>query len=217
MEANIFISVFKIKDLSYKIPTYYESLSGDERLRVTKFKFTKDREKFIIVRGYLRSILSNFILEPPSDIKFIYSLNRKPIYSEGGIYFNVSHSKNTACIAISKDVSVGIDIEDRRNMTHINSSIFFHEEEIRYLERLPISKKNNYLLWLWTRKEAFCKTTGIGITPAIKEVNLLKDKLSSKQISYTVKSVNISKSFVSICYENSYYSKINLYNINKLT
>lgn len=84
------------------------------------------------------------------------------LVNEPGIHFSLSHSGNWAVCAIS-DHPVGVDIERIESGRHDIASRFFHREEVRYLNTLLPSARDDAFYKLWTLKESFVKTTGRGL------------------------------------------------------
>ena len=58
---------------------FFESiLAKDEIERANRFRFQKDRERFVAGRGLLRMILSSYVGVPPGEIIFTYGSHGKP-------------------------------------------------------------------------------------------------------------------------------------------
>src|SRR5687767_15881523 len=92
----------------------YATLTDDERNRSARFRFERDRQRFIVARGVLRDLLGRYLATPPGHVRFVYNAFGKPDLSpEFGsrLTFNLSHSAGLALIAIAADSSVGIDLE----------------------------------------------------------------------------------------------------------
>jgi 4'-phosphopantetheinyl transferase len=145
-------------------------LQPDEFERAKKFYFEKDRNRFIAARSILRSILGLYLNENPDQIKIGYTSFGKPVLVPGSyfqnLHFNLSHSENLALLAIASEGNVGIDIEQIRYDLDIEAlaSRFFSKEEICVLEKMDAEKKMEVFFQLWTRKEAFLKATGKGLS-----------------------------------------------------
>jgi len=138
-------------------------LDSSEIDRAKRFYKKKDEDSFIICRGLLKIVLSRCIKSDISKIKIDYHNNKKPyLPSHPLLFFNVSHSKEYALIALSNS-PIGVDIEHiNENYDFINSlSYIFNTSEVSYIEN-AIDKKFAFYS-LWTRKEAFVKALGKGI------------------------------------------------------
>jgi len=147
-----------------------ESLSVDELARAGRFHFERDRKRFTIARGILRRILGAYLNKHPAKICFEYSVHGKPMLAhnpgDDDIYFNLSHSGAFALYAISLRKKIGIDIESIRDDVSVGqvAQQFFSQNEIRSLEKIDINKRSELFFQYWTRKEAFLKATGEGIS-----------------------------------------------------
>jgi 4'-phosphopantetheinyl transferase len=171
------------------VDSLFELLSADERARADRFVFAKDRLHFIVGRGSLRKILGGYLGIPPEDISFSVRHYGKPYLSSDchGLRFNLSHSRGTAIIAISRDREVGVDIEfvDRNfDFLGVAPSVFSADEVAR-IRSLPAELQAERFFAAWTRKEALLKAMGDGFStqpelqsaiPALVEENLLSFK-----------------------------------------
>jgi 4'-phosphopantetheinyl transferase len=151
--------------------SFFESiLAADEINRANRFYFQKDRERFIAGRGLLRVILSSYVGVPPDEIIFTYGSQGKPeLRRQGGrpvIQFNLAHSHGTAIYAITQDRPVGIDIESVKYEFPVESVAerFFSEAEVAALRSLPEQVQTIAFFKCWTRKEAFIKALGHGLS-----------------------------------------------------
>jgi 4'-phosphopantetheinyl transferase len=150
--------------------SYLLTLSTDERARADRFYFRKDRESFIVARGVLRSILGRYLNRTPESLHFHYSSHGKPEleFDSGGdsIRFNLSHSHRMALYAIACDQELGIDIEHIRDGPHAEhiAEQFFSPNEVRVLRALPSAQQRYAFFLCWTRKEAYIKGRGEGLS-----------------------------------------------------
>ncbi len=161
-----------------------QTLAPDERERAERFYFAKDRDAFIVGRGYLRVILSRYLATEPSMLRFTYGSTGKPALdgepSTSGICFNVSHSQTLALYAIAWRREVGVDVEHIRQVKKglQIAQRYFSPREYAALMSLPPHEQNVAFLNAWTRKEAFVKAYGTGLADALDgvEVTLLPNK-----------------------------------------
>lgn len=146
------------------------SLSEDERLRAERFYFERDRSRFIVGRGLLRFILSRYLEIAANKLQFCYSSRGKPELVETSsaykLRFNVSHSQEIVLYAVTRDRSIGIDVEYIRPMPEAEQIVksFFSVYENSVFERLPLCQKQLAFFNCWTRKEAFVKAIGDGLS-----------------------------------------------------
>ncbi len=153
-------------------------LSADERARAAKFYFDKDREHFIVARGLLRTILGRYLDREPENLSFRYGPQGKPALAEisdgHAIRFNLSHSHGFALYAIARGREVGIDIEWIRPDLAIAeiAERFFSASEAALLRSLPAEARLEAFFRCWTRKEAYIKARGEGLSRPLNQIDL---------------------------------------------
>jgi 4'-phosphopantetheinyl transferase len=155
---------------SPSIQSLIPTLSPDELARAKRFYFQKDREHFIVARGLLRVILGRYLNREPSQLQFCYNPYGKPALScqsgSHGLRFNLSHSHGLALYAITRGREIGVDIE-RIRPDMVEDQIaerFFSPGEVRALRSLPPSLQPVGFFNCWTRKEAYIKAKGKGLS-----------------------------------------------------
>ena len=150
-----------------QIPYYWGILNTKERERVNKFYFEKDKNCYIIARGILRTLLAKYLNLNPSKIKFQYTEKGKPFLKHSSnIKFNISHSKNTIVLGFLKNDEIGVDVEFSKNKVEalLVAKSFFSKNEIKALHKLTPSYIQQGFYNCWTRKEAFIKAIGHGLS-----------------------------------------------------
>jgi 4'-phosphopantetheinyl transferase len=146
------------------------TLDDSEITRANKFYFERDRRRFVAARGMLRAILANYLETTPSALRFSYNEFGKPSLEGSAeirdLRFNVSHSGGLVLIAVALARDVGVDIE------MINPSVrtdevarsFFSPNKVATLARLPQALRPLGFFNCWTRKEAYIKARGMGLS-----------------------------------------------------
>jgi len=153
---------------SAEIEQFVQILAPDEQQRSQRFRFEKDRKKFVIARGLLRTILARYLSVSSDRVLFSYSSKGKPAiannYSAGELFFNVSHSHNRALYAIALNRPVGIDLEYIRPIDATAlSQRFFLPSEAAFIQSLVGEDQHRSFFRGWTQKEAYLKATGDGL------------------------------------------------------
>jgi 4'-phosphopantetheinyl transferase len=142
-------------------------LSPDEKSRACQFRNGSLRDAFILVRGTLRKLLGRYLDIQPAKVDFVYGPNGKP---QLGIHerlrFNVSHSDSLAAFAFTSNCEIGIDIEQIRPLSEMQdlANQLFSAEEASELMSLPDSQREPAFYLGWTRKEAYLKAIGEGLS-----------------------------------------------------
>ena len=145
-----------------------QTLSMEEKKRAGRFYFEKDRRRFIVGRGLLRTILEDYLNIDPIQLEFRYGKNGKPKladkFGEGSINFNLSHSGDLALYGFTRYAKIGVDIERIRKIPDMEkiAEQFFSVRENTVFHSLPTGKRQEAFYNCWTRKEAFIKATGEG-------------------------------------------------------
>jgi 4'-phosphopantetheinyl transferase len=156
-------------------------LSADERVRADRFHFDRDRQRFVASRALLRTILAAFLAADPATLNFSYSKTEKPFlapaHDNSGIMFNVSHSGGIALYAFSRRREVGVDVEQVRQDLDVEpiARRFFSAFEQRQLFALPEEERNEAFFRCWTRKEAYIKAVGEGLSIPLREFDVSLD------------------------------------------
>ncbi|MEG4938681.1 4'-phosphopantetheinyl transferase superfamily protein [Microcoleus sp. F4-D5] len=155
-----------------------ETLSADERTKADRFVFPKGRSQFIVSRGALRAILSRYLNIHAHIFRFDYNPYGKPslIAAQGGntLRFNLSHSGNIALIAITKNRDIGVDIESiNPNFSCLEiAEKFFSPLEHSVLRLLPKHLQSRAFFTCWTRKEAYIKAVGKGLSIPLNQFDV---------------------------------------------
>jgi 4'-phosphopantetheinyl transferase len=153
-----------------QVDIFLHTLAADEQTRAERFYFQRDREHFIAAHGILRAILGLYLNRASKCLSFCYSSHGKPSLSwkSGGdaIRFNMSHSHGVALYAFARGRDVGIDLEFIRRDLELEqiAERFFSRRETATLRALPIDLREYAFFLCWTRKEAYIKARGEGLS-----------------------------------------------------
>ncbi len=145
-------------------------LADDERERAGRLRFEQHRHRFILARAGLRRILGLYLQQPAASLRFLYGDHGKPRldpeYTNANLEFNLSHAEDIALVAVTRQTAVGIDVEyvDRKVEIDGIARRFFAPEECAAIQALPGGQKRRAFFNCWTRKEAYLKARGDGIT-----------------------------------------------------
>lgn len=191
--ANLNLSEKQVK----KLQLY---LSADELQRAQRFYFARDQQHFIVARGVLRKILSHYLQRQPYEINFEYNRYGKPFLMRelgGDVFrFNLSHSHGLALYAITLRREIGVDVElIREDFSDLEiADRFFSPNEVSVLRSLPSENQREAFFLCWTRKEAFIKAKGKGLSIPLDQFDvslapgqpaaLLKTRYDSNEASH---------------------------------
>jgi 4'-phosphopantetheinyl transferase len=122
--------------------------------------------------------LGKYLSVNPKKIEFSYNPygkpSLKPSNMQKGIGFNVSHAEDYILFAVSQNEGVGIDIEylDPQFSTQEIAEQFFSSSEAAVFQSLPENFKTEAFFNCWTRKEAFIKAIGEGLSCPLKDFDV---------------------------------------------
>lgn len=151
-------------------------LSSDEWARAERFRFASDRRRFLAARLLLRQGLGRYLGVEPGSLVFAYGPHGKPSLAENcGLKFNLSHCEDAALLAVAADVEVGVDIERLRAFDDAErlAAQFFAEGERSAFLAAPPEKRDAGFLRIWTRKEAYVKALGEGLSLPLRDFDAL--------------------------------------------
>ena len=154
----------------------YATLSVEERSRSERFRYERDRQRFIVAHGVLRDLLGRYLETQPSHIGYAYNAFGKPDLGPecgGRLKFNLSHSGDLALIAIAADANVGVDLEsiqERADYPDI-ARHFLSSADLDQLSDCPPRCYAEAFLGCWTRKEAYLKARGVGLAVDLDEAS----------------------------------------------
>jgi 4'-phosphopantetheinyl transferase len=141
-------------------------LSPEERLRVERFRVADHRRRYTIAHGALRAILAGYGKGDPLALEFGTGPRGKPFLAQQPeLCFNLSHSGQLALIAVGAR-ELGIDLEKMRHLESQRDIArrHFAPGEFAALEALPDADQRAAFYRCWTRKEAYIKAVGAGLS-----------------------------------------------------
>jgi len=151
---------------------YEALLSQDELERARRFRFDVHRNRFVLRRGVLRLLLSRYLQIAATDIELEYMPHGKPVLARhhgSTLRFNMSHSRDVALFVLCDRREVGIDVEyiQLDFFDHAIPERFFAPGEAAMLRARTLAQQPEAFFELWTRKEAYVKACGLGLSLAL--------------------------------------------------
>ena len=154
------------------------TLEQQELDRASRFHFEKHRRHFVVARGVLRQLLGQYLDTQPSVLSFAYGAYGKPAldgeHKHSGLRFNMSHSHELALFAFAEDRELGVDVE------HIRADFasediarnYFSRREVETFNALPKHDQVAAFFRCWTRKEAYIKAIGKGLSQPLDQFDV---------------------------------------------
>ena len=158
-----------------------KNLSPDELERASRFHFPRDRQRFAASRSLLRILLAGYLATDPAAVSFSYSEKGKPslgpAYAGSNLKFNISHSGGVTLLAFTRGREIGVDVEQVRGDSDLQAIArrFFSPKERARLADLPVEKTVDAFFRCWTRKEAYIKAVGDGLSLPLDQFDVSFD------------------------------------------
>lgn len=147
-------------------------LNDEERNRLCP---KRDKQVRIASRAWLKKLLASYLDITPDSIHITYGLNGKPMLKDNpDIQFSVCHTDNVFALAFVRNSQVGIDLENlnRPVNTTVLSELLFSERERDVFQHTDERFHPEQLINSWTRKEAFTKALGLGLSFPLQQLEV---------------------------------------------
>jgi 4'-phosphopantetheinyl transferase len=142
-------------------------LDADELQRAARFRRSIDRDRFVARRGLMRAHLGQELGIAPQMVRIATDACGKPfLRDDPDLAFNLSHSNGLALLATTRGGMIGCDIEWRNPELACPrvAERLFAAEEYETLTALPLEQWIAGFYNCWTRKEAYVKALGLGLS-----------------------------------------------------
>ena len=141
-------------------------LSDVDWARAQRFRFSQHRRRYLVAHVALRDLLSVYLGVAARDLSLIDNAYGKPALADApGLVFNLSHSEDLALIALASHGELGVDVEQCRALPHEDlARRNFSAVESGRLDRLAPGRRHEGFFACWTRKEAYIKAKGMGLS-----------------------------------------------------
>lgn len=170
-----------VMELDETIPfSQYESflewLSEEKRERITRFYFDIHKKLSLAADLLVRELACRYTGIPKPELTFLQNAYGKPsLAGVKNFHYNISHTCSAVAVAVA-DYPTGIDIE---KITEYDKSIamrFFSEKEKEYIEKDESGAAARFFE-IWTKKEAYVKWKGTGLSIPLDSFDVMAAKL----------------------------------------
>jgi len=154
-------------------PRYDALLSAEERARQGRFRFAADQRRHLVTRALVRTVLSRYAPVRPQDWSFSAGPRGRPAIMapamQPPLEFNVSHSADLVLLGVSSGRALGVDVERIEGRAAETGGLdrYFTAQESEALLALPPGQRRKRFFELWTLKEAYIKSRGLGLAIAL--------------------------------------------------
>jgi 4'-phosphopantetheinyl transferase len=168
-EVHVWFVSLQAKD-EFQLHQLRTWLIPAEQERADRFLFEKHRDRFIVGRARQRQLLGLYQKLPPVEVDFQYDGLGKPSFRGSkpgeGLCFNFTNSDQAGMLAVSRDLELGIDLERLRPLQNLEglAERFFTAAETEEILAAEGQAQRELFFRCWTRKEAYLKAVGKGLT-----------------------------------------------------
>lgn len=153
------------------------TLSIAEQARAARLRSSTSRHRYVVARGTMRVLLSRYLDREPGSLDLVVGDHGKPLLAVGddSLLFNLSRSGDRALLSMTRGRQVGVDLEmvDRRVDHEAVARRFFSPREQGQLATLPPCQRRLAFFTGWTRKEAFVKARGHGLSLGLHRFSVM--------------------------------------------
>lgn len=178
------VRFWRVSEHAAEAAAHTHLLDPEERRRAAAFARPRDRDSYVVAHLALRRVLGECLGRAPEAVVTA----RQPCAGCGGphgrpfvpgdpVHFSLSHSGDLVMIALA-DEPVGADVEQVPELSTVTSvASALHPAETAELDALPPADRPAAFARCWTRKEAYLKATGAGLTeePSVTYVGAAAD------------------------------------------
>jgi 4'-phosphopantetheinyl transferase len=170
-ELHVWLSDYQNEVSAVAMQACSAVLTNEERAQQARFLFAKDRQRYLITRALVRTVLSRYADVGPSDWQFTKNKYGKPQIAdshriEPSIHFNLSHTHSLIVLAVARQQALGVDVENwtARPATLDLARRFFAPGEALELASVPSQDQQYRFFEYWTFKESYIKARGMGLS-----------------------------------------------------
>ncbi len=160
-------------------------VSPERQKKIGRYKFDSDKVNSLYAAILSRLGITRLLGCQNCDLIFDYLDNHKPVLNvdchpdAAAIDFNFSHTKGAVIAGITKDESIGVDIEKIDDAPFDVMRLVFHPAEIDYVNSFSGEAKSKAFFEIWTKKEAYTKCLGLGLAADLCSINTLEAPINS--------------------------------------
>lgn len=162
------VDVWLVETPSVRASVDVAVLSEGERARAARFRFERHRDAFVAAHWALRTVLACYLDTNAAALRFESGDHGKPFLAQpsSDLRFNLSHSHEVAIVAVTSGREVGCDVEwiSERVPVDALAARFFSPPEQAEIEALDPAARRLAFFSCWSRKEAFIKARGEGLS-----------------------------------------------------
>ena len=170
------VYILQFADFLTALPELNTRITSEDWVATKKFVKENLRNASLISKAYTRILLAHYLSIAPKAVPIIRNDLGKPYLAKpySAYQFNIAHTKTYFALALTRNASIGIDIETIDPHTDYLgiSARFFHSDEHKILLNTPTTAQKDVFFRIWTQKEAWVKTIGAGLSFGLQRFSI---------------------------------------------
>jgi 4'-phosphopantetheinyl transferase len=203
-------------------------LNPEELTRASQYRLALDRDDYLATHVVLRFLLGQYTATEPSQLRFRFGSCGKPWLESrgrGAVEFSLSRRNGLALYAFARHWRVGVDVEFLRasHPTDVLVADLFSLPERLALSDLSSPERERAFFTCWTRKEAFLKGTGDGLTHPLDQFSVsmeacpaavveLGDDAGRPPTDWRIHSVDVGSDYAAALAVESSHARVTFWN-----
>lgn len=181
----------QIKD--QQVDNWLSQLAAEKRKSIERLVSRNDRITSLLATQMLRLAAGKQAVASFDLVNIYYPKTGKPIWkcSNAFLDFNISHSNNMIVVAVSKTMSVGVDVEKIKALKRLNFKMVLSKEEITQVQQYP-----NLFFNMWSKKEAVVKAADTVGIARMRGVELKEDYALLDGNTWHLKELHLDSHYV---------------------
>jgi 4'-phosphopantetheinyl transferase len=169
------------------VPNAYHAalLSAEELDRCSQLRFPHLRDRYSAAHAVTRIILGRCSGEDPARVRIQVASKGKPFCADHALKFNLSHTAEIALLGVAWGIELGVDIEQMRELPDLEllAHHAFTKAEYEDLMSHPDTERMRAFFRCWTRKEAYMKAKGEGLSMGLDSFEVSLDDNSAQSVA----------------------------------
>jgi 4'-phosphopantetheinyl transferase len=178
LEGHVVVWIARISQVIDSLASLDRCLDPQDRARAARFHFVEDRARFTLGRALIRQSVGAYLDLEPEAIELSYTdLDQPGLKNDANLHFSISHSHELVAVVLTAHARVGLDVEWMQTNSDLDdlANRIMSATEIETFQKLPPAEKCDAFFRVWTRKEAYLKALGEGISEGLQEISVSLD------------------------------------------
>ena len=191
--VNIYYTSFETPLEETLYSTYLSVLSPELMEKNAQYVRWQNRHSHLFGKLLLVEALKQYGIERDIWDNLVYNAQQRPCLALDEYDFNITHSGNYVACAIGKNIRLGIDIEENRNVNLKNFQMVMspNQWDAIYSSSYPLKEFYKY----WTIKESVIKADGRGFLIPLDELNVSNDTVQYEDKLWFVQELKLTSGY----------------------